>query len=124
MLNHDDVVIVAEERADDLGGGQTLLDIKVGGGLVEHVDVGVLDADSTDGETLELTTRKVGNVAVQKMLKLKGLEDLFGIFERGAALDQVTHALVGAAHSLGDLVNVLRLDDRLEVILKQLGEVV
>ena len=40
---------------NSLGGVQPLLDVQVGRGLVEHEDVGLLDADHGAGEALQLT---------------------------------------------------------------------
>lgn len=56
VLDNDDVVVGAEEGANDAGGAQSLLDIEVRGRLVEHVDIGLLNADGTDSETLKFTT--------------------------------------------------------------------
>jgi len=54
----------------------------------------------------------------------QGIEHLIQVPHGAAALDQGLDALVGGADGLGDLVDVLRLDDGLEVVLEQLGEVV
>lgn len=124
VLDNDDVVIVTEKRANDSGGGETLLDIKIRRRLVKHVDIGILDADGTDGETLELTTREEVDVAVHDVVKLEDLGDLLGVVERGTALDQVADALLRATDGLGDLIDILWLDNGLEVILQKLGEVV
>lgn len=55
----------------------------------------------------------------------ENIEDLVEIVERQAALNQGLDALVGArTEGLGDLVDILGFDNSLEIILKQLGEVV
>lgn len=57
VLDDNDVAVGGEKAANETTGGQTLLDIQEGGRLVEHVDIGLLHTDHTDGETLQLTTR-------------------------------------------------------------------
>ena len=54
----------------------------------------------------------------------QGVKHLVQVVHRDAAFDQGLDALVPRADGLGDLVDVLRLDDGLEVIFKKLGEVV
>jgi hypothetical protein len=117
VLDNDDVVVITEERADDQSGAQTLLDIEVRGRLVEHVDIGLLDGDSSNSETLELTTRKEVDVTVHNVVQLKDVGHLFHVAERGSALDEVSNTLVRASNGPWDLVHILRLDHGLEVIL-------
>ena len=54
MLNDDDVAFGAREAPDGAGGAETLLDIQIRRRLVEHENVGVLDADYGAGETLKV----------------------------------------------------------------------
>lgn len=117
MLDNDDVVIVSEKRADDSGGGETLLDIEIRGRLVKHVHIGLLDADSTNGETLKLTTGKEGDVTIHDVVELEDLGNLLRVVERGTAFDEVTDALLRATDGLGDLIDILRLYNSLQVIL-------
>lgn len=124
VLDDNDVVVVSEERANDQGSTQSLLDIEVRRRLVKHVDVGLLDSNGSDGKTLKLTTREEVDISVHDVVQLQDIGDLLHVAQRGTALDQESHALVGAPDSLGDLVHILGLDDGLEVILQKLGEVV
>ena len=124
VLDDNDVVVISEERANDRGSSQSLLDIEVGRRLVEHVDIGLLNSNSSDGKTLKLTTREEVDISVHDVVQLQDIGDLFHVAQRGTALDQESHALLGAPDSLGDLVHILGLDDGLEVILQKLGEVV
>ena len=124
VLNNNDVVVVPQQRSYNLGGTETLLHIEVGRRLVKHVHIGLLNADGTNSESLELSTRQLCNVTLQQVLQLQGLCDLVGIAERSAAVDEVANLLVCAADSLGDLVDVLGLDNSLEVVLEELGEVI
>ena len=54
----------------------------------------------------------------------EGIENLIQVLHAGTCLDEGLDALVAAADGARNLVNILRLDDGLEVILEQLGEVV
>ena len=54
----------------------------------------------------------------------KNFADLFEIVHLRAALDEMANCFVGALDRFGDLVNILRLDDSLEIVLQDLGEVV
>ena len=54
----------------------------------------------------------------------KGIKDLVKVLHGRAALDERFNAPVGSTNGLGDLIDVLRLDNSLEVILEQLCEVV
>lgn len=85
MFNDNDIVIVSEQRSNDLGGAQTLLDIEIRGGLVEHVDVGLLHTDGTNGESLQLTTRQESDVTIHDVVKFKDFSNFFHVAEGGAA---------------------------------------
>lgn len=124
VLDNNDVVVIAEKRADNPGSAETLLDIKVRGRLVKHVDVGLLDTDGTDSETLQLTTRQVGDVTIHDVVELENLGHLLHIVEGGTALNEGADTLLRATDGLGDLVDILGFNDGLEVIFQQLGEVV
>lgn len=73
VLNHNDVVIVAKKRAYNLSSTQSLLDIKVGRWLVEHVNICLLDADGSDGETLQLSARKQVDITVHDVVQLQDI---------------------------------------------------
>lgn len=124
VLDDNDVVIITEKRANDSGSSQTLLDIQVRRRLVKHVYIGILDADGTDGETLKLTTREKGNVTVHDVVELENIGHLVHVLEGSTAIDEMTDTLLRATDSLGDLVNVLGLDNSLQVVFQELGEVV
>ena len=60
------------EYCSDCGGGlESLFDIQVAGGLVEHEDVCLLDADDCDGEPLQLPSGQVHDVVVHHMVQLQ-----------------------------------------------------
>lgn len=59
-----------------------------------------------------------------KLSRTENIHDLVIVVELRAALDELLHLLDGSLHGAGDLVNVLGLDDGLQVILQNLGEVV
>jgi hypothetical protein len=108
---HDEIVLnnkgsllrVKDEPLDDLGSHDTLLRVKVGGRLVNQVDVGLINpkmrrnmyeseeeklemkrkmethglAKTEDkGNTLKLTTREVLNLLVHETLHLEGTDDV------------------------------------------------
>jgi hypothetical protein len=75
-------------------------------------------------KTLKLTTRKVTDVTVCDLAQLQNIHNLFHVVKRGTSPDQVLDTLDGALHSTGNLINILRLDDSLQVVLQHLGEVV
>lgn len=124
VLDDDNVVVWAEEGADDGGSLKTLLDIEVGGRLVEHVDIGLLDTDGSDGETLEFSAREEGNITVHDVVQLKGVANLLKVVHLGSALNESLDGLVSCTDSSWNLVDILRLDNGLQVILEELGEVV
>lgn len=143
MLDDNDVAVWSQKTTDQTTSGQTLLDIEEGRGLVKHVDIGLLDTDNGDRETLQLTTGEEVNVTIVDLLEFccklgmreaqvednvltESLENLVysGLVDLSTLLDQVANGSVCALDSPGDLVDVLRLDNSLEVVLQNLGEVV
>lgn len=85
-----------------------------------------MHTDDGNGETLQLTTGKEINVTVENGVKLERLDDLLDscFVNLGALLDEEANGSVLALDGSGDLVDVLRLDDSLEVVLEDLCEVV
>lgn len=124
VLDDNDIIIVTKQGANDGRGTQPLLDIEIGRGLIEHVDICLLDAHSADGESLQFTTREEVDVSVHDMVQFQNISNLLHISEGGPARDQMADALLGSTNSLGDLIHVLGLNDGLEIILEELGEVV
>lgn len=124
VLDNDDIVIVADKRTDHLGRAQTLLDIEIRRWLVKHVDVGLLDANRANGKTLKFTTREQSDVSVHDVVQLQNPGHILSVSKGGTALDKMANALVRATDSLGDLIDILGLDDSLEIVLQELGEVV
>lgn len=124
VLDDDDVVIVADKRANHLGGAQTLLDIEIRRRLVKHVDIGLLDANRADGKTLKFTTREQSDVSVHDVVQLQNPGHFLGVSKGGTALDKVANALLRATDSLGNLIDILGLDNSLKIILQELSEVV
>mmetsp|Transcript_34926 Transcript_34926/g.75545 ORF Transcript_34926/g.75545 Transcript_34926/m.75545 type:complete len:324 (+) Transcript_34926:514-1485(+) len=115
VLHADNVRRWGEKTADAAGSLEALLDVEVGGGLVEHVDIGVLNRHNANGETLELSTGKIFNGAVEHLHQVQELRDLFQVVALGLGLQDAAH---DALDRTGDVVNILGLDDRLEVVLE------
>lgn len=124
VLDDDDVVIVADKRTNHLGRTQTLLDIEIRRRLVKHVDIGLLDANRANGKTLKFTTREQSDVSVHDVVQLQNPGHFLSVSKSGTALDKMADAFLWATDSLGDLIDILGLDNSLEVVLQELGEVV
>lgn len=52
------------------------------------------------------------------------IHDLLHVVQLDTSLDEVLHTLDGALDGAGNLIDILRLDDSLQVVLQDLGEVV
>lgn len=72
----DDEIVVLQTGANDLGGLEPLLDVEVGGGLVEHVDVVLLYGRDADAKSLQLSSRQIANFPIRKMPQLQFLHEL------------------------------------------------
>ncbi|KAI3494682.1 hypothetical protein L1887_40498 [Cichorium endivia] len=121
VLDGDDVGVGVEERADHARGVETLLDVEVRRGLVKHVYVGILDARHADGEALELSTGEVLDVAVENLLEVEHVDDLVLVVPLELAVEELRDARL-ALDGTRDVVDVLGLDERLDVVLEHLGE--
>lgn len=64
------------------------------------------------------------DVSVHDVVQLENIGNLLRISKRGTTLDKESDSLVGTPDRSGDLVDILRLDNCLEVIFEKLGEVV
>ena len=117
MFDNNDIVIVSEEGTDDARSAQPLLYIEVRGWLVEHVHIGLLNANGADGEALKLAARDLADVTVHDMIELEHIGDFLEVSECGTTLKKSLDRLDGAANGSGNLVNILGLDDSLEVVL-------
>jgi len=119
VLNANDVNFRAEETSDTFGSSQSLLDIQVRTGLIQHVYGFLLHGDDQDGKSLELTTGQVIDVSVQKMGKIQLLEQY--VADSSFVL-LGNNILKFTLDKLGDRVDVLGLDGGLELVFQELGE--
>jgi len=119
VFNANDVNFRAEETSNTFGGSESLLDIQVRTGLIQHVYGFLLHGDDQDGESLELTTGQVFDVSVQKMAEIQFLEQSFRDALFVLLGDNVPEL---ALDELGDTVDVLGLDGGLELVFQELGE--
>ena len=71
VLDNDDIVGDAQEGANGSGGVETLFHVQVRRGLVEHVDVGLRNANQCNGHALQLTTRKLVDWTSTQMLQIE-----------------------------------------------------
>mmetsp|Transcript_20895 Transcript_20895/g.53905 ORF Transcript_20895/g.53905 Transcript_20895/m.53905 type:complete len:308 (+) Transcript_20895:927-1850(+) len=125
VLDANHVALGMQQGADAARGVQTLLDVEVRARLVEHVDLRVLHHDHADREALQLAARQVLDVALLHVDEVEHLEDRLLAFLRVVYVALVLLAQDVAhlpLHCLRDVIHVLRLDDRLEVVLEHARE--
>mmetsp|Transcript_49721 Transcript_49721/g.146960 ORF Transcript_49721/g.146960 Transcript_49721/m.146960 type:complete len:280 (+) Transcript_49721:1225-2064(+) len=95
---------------------KTLLHVQVRGGLIEHVHLRVLDAEDSDGEALQLSAGEVLDLALLQVGKL----ELLVVVVHHLLIVLLAEDLPDLARDLlRDLVDVLRLDHRLQAILQK-----
>jgi hypothetical protein len=109
LLTNGDI-LVSEETADGASGVETLLNVEVRGRLVEHIDVGLLDANNSNSETLQFTTRKSLDITVQNGAELEGLNQLLLIVTLVLGIENLVD---GTLNGTRDMIDVLGLDHRL-----------
>ena len=109
----------------------------------DGLHVSFLDTDGSNGETLKLSTGKKRNITIIDMTQLchrisdnfernkarlgsvtESVEHHIQVIQRKPTLDQGLDASVDSLDGPWDLIHILRLDDRLQVVLQQLREVV
>lgn len=110
-----------QEAANDERRFHALAHIEVTRRLVKHVRVGVLEGDDADGESLQLSARKHVDVAIGKMGEVEIDHELIHLFPLVFRGENVADASLDGA---GDMVDVLRLEHGLDVVLEHLGKVV
>jgi len=121
VLNNNDIGSGLKESPNGARCVQTLLDVEVAGGLVEHVDVRLLDHTDGDGKALKLTPREVSNLTGLHIGEVEVKNDAVSVL----LLVLVGHDFSNnTLDSLRDVINILGLDDSLEVVFQNLGEVV
>lgn len=70
VFNDDNVIIWTQERANNCSCLETLLDVQIGRGLVEHVDISLLDTYCSNGEALQFSTGQEVDITIQNMVQL------------------------------------------------------
>ena len=124
-LNYDHIVIGSQESTDDSGSVQSLLDIEVRRRLVEHVDIGFLNPHQANGEPLQFSSRKLVNIAIQDMFQFQNIKDIIIIVHLETSFQQTLNGLISSSfQGLRYLVDILRLDNRFQIVFKYLREVV
>mmetsp|Transcript_16711 Transcript_16711/g.24544 ORF Transcript_16711/g.24544 Transcript_16711/m.24544 type:complete len:414 (-) Transcript_16711:112-1353(-) len=125
VLHHQhvaaDPTIPFYEGADGEGGPEPLLHVQVRGGLVEHVHVRLLHHHHANGKPLQLPARQNLHLPVQEMHQLHFLQSFLHHVPLALALHDDLHFPL---HGTRDVVHVLGLDDRLQVVLQDAREVV
>jgi len=120
VLDDDDVLVSTNHGTDDFCSLETLLDIEVGARLIEHVDISLLDAGHGDGETLQLTTGKLGDVTGEDAAEVELTDEPLSVVAGILLLEELADC---TTDSTRDVIDVLGLDDGLEVILNDAEEV-
>jgi len=82
-----------------------------------------LDSSQRDSEPLQLSSRKLGHTSLHDLVEIQVVQQVLHVLE---LLLSVEHLRDGSLSLDGsrDVVDVLRLDESLEVVLENLGEVV
>lgn len=124
VLDDNDIVVGTKQTADLTCGGKTLLDIEERGRLVEHVHIGLLNAYEGDGETLQLSTRKQADVSIENVSQFQLINHLIEVVHLSTSFDEFANRPICGLDGFGDLVDILRLDNSLEIVFEDLGEVV
>jgi hypothetical protein len=104
-----------------------LLHIEVRGWLVEHVDICILDTDKCNGKALKFSARQQSNLSIRDRIELQDVHDMLHVVHDlfiCSSLDERLDILDGTFDGLGDLIDILRFDYRLQIVLEDLSEVV
>jgi len=119
VLNANNVNFRAEETSDTFGGSESLLDIQIRTGLIQHVNGLLLHGDDQNSESLELTTGQIFNVSVSEMGEIQFLEQALADSSLVLLGDDVLYLTLD---ELGNTVDVLGLNGSLELVFQELGE--
>lgn len=146
MLDGDNVVGRFEERSNDSGGVETLLDIEVRRRFVEHVAVrfknsvrflngdrerervghlhiSILNASHTDSEPLQLSSRQLTNLTLHNDIQIQSIDDFINVGQLLLRFQHLSNSLFSLDRSR-NVIDVLRFDERFNVVFENFGEVV
>jgi hypothetical protein len=143
VLDDDNVVIRSQKVTDGFGSLETLLDIEIRRRLVEHIPdnrlairsrhdgkpkknlhICLLDTSNRNSESLQLSTRKLLHITLKHRLKLQNLDHLLHVVHLALLLEQRLNGPHRPPNRLRQLVDILRLDNGLQIVLHNLGQVV
>mmetsp|Transcript_6980 Transcript_6980/g.7817 ORF Transcript_6980/g.7817 Transcript_6980/m.7817 type:complete len:322 (+) Transcript_6980:839-1804(+) len=119
VLHHNHVFVNSAQFADGARRLQPLSHVQVRRGLVEHVNISILNADDSDRKALQLSTRQVFDGALADIHQVECCGHFLDVVSLIFALHNADH---GAFHSFGDVIHVLWLDDGLDVVLEEFCE--
>ena len=83
----------------------------------------LLHTRHSDREPLELASTELSDLALENDVKVEGGQDILDVVALVLTVEHLVDGLL-ALDRAGDVVDVLRLDERLEVVLEHFGEVV
>ena len=122
MLDDDDVIRRSDQASDGPSSSETLSDIKIRRWLVKHVDVGLPNTGNSNGESLQLPSRKLSDLSILQSLELEVRLQLVPIWQLRLFVEHLLHRHVGHLDTPRKLVDVLRLYDSHDVVFKDFGE--
>ena len=121
VFDTDDVVAVCEKLTDACSGLDSLADIEVRRGLINHIHICLLDSNEGNAETLQFTSRKFFNTALKNTGEIKILNELIHLVTLALCSKMIVHC---SMQHLLNLVNILGFNNSLEMIFKHLCEVI
>ena len=123
MLDTNDVVFWRDEGTNCSGGIETLFDVQIRGGFVEHIDICFCGADHCDGETLKFATGDLCDLAIKNFFEFEDFDQIVKITSlvlvvnkrrdvsgEYSCLKKTENSLITLIlHQSGNCINVLRL---------------
>ena len=122
MLDADNVSLRGEERTNHSTSSESLLDIEVTRWLIEHVDIGLLNASHTDDKSLQFSARQLSNFSFQNVGQVEHLNGLIERITLVTCLQSRGDAHLGGLGVLRDRVDVLDLNEGFHLVLEHLLE--
>mmetsp|Transcript_25950 Transcript_25950/g.46796 ORF Transcript_25950/g.46796 Transcript_25950/m.46796 type:complete len:309 (-) Transcript_25950:75-1001(-) len=132
MLHHHDVSSIPQlgmlqHLANHVRGRQSLLDIEIRRWLIKHVNIRRLHRHGRNGKSLQFPTTQHANITIEYMGQfclLGGPRVTIPSFLLGTFILLFQNIADQSAHGPGNVIDVLRLNCGLDIILQYFGEVI
>lgn len=121
VLDDNDIGAGPQEGANGTCRHEALLDVQIGGGLIEHVHVCTQTAGHGNGKALQLAPGEGGHVALEHVLQVEDAHELGTASALVLLAQNVAHA---PAHGLEQQLHKLRLDHGAQLVLQHARKVV